>query len=957
MNHDGFIEPTEYANCKYALSCPYPRVPCDPETKTCVVKENPICPEGSRLDPTLDECIADPEINCPSGYRWDVAVQKCVRDPSCPAGSFDKRDGVCKIKPTLNCPSGYTLSGDVCVKEASCPSSGILDKSRGLCVLTPTLKCPSGWSMKWRNGKKVCTKRPECPSGFYFSENAGKCLKTALKECPSGYSYNSSTGRCERMPDCGSGGWWNSYLKACVTSAESQTVSESYYTCSLDGRRYSSYWSCKNNCTSTSYETGYVCSLNGEFYSSYWSCESNCKSTTYRTSWACTVNGQWYGTYQSLSECNAQCWGSFYLGSGCDFSNGWVLHWPDGEWVFFYLGPVGGTYVYGGCSSYSSSCSDGTCTYWPGALLNVMHSGSGDILWKTYEICYSCSETKRGVCTQQSSPETTYGTCSYRRTSRTIHGDCTYHSESHLIYTCPPGYSYDGSRCISHSPICPHGGSYDAWRGVCYREVTYKCPSGSWYDRWIEKCVTNPECGRGYLEGSECVMSPTKDCPSGYTLRGDECTKEVFCPDQAAFDSISGLCKLNPEKDCPSGYTYKDVGEVCEKDPDCSAGGTFDSKLSLCIKDPDIKCPPATSYAVKEKKCVVPPQCAKGIYNPETNLCEISEKCTGNWSCPIPAGSECKLISTKDSIESLNQFETHEGKKPFYDNDGEVSGEGCNGKVYIFNGYPMECLTAGIMTGFHNCCSGDCDGRIENYIDQSMESYGTLIDGTMAYKAIMLGVNAYKAYKAMKKLPTECSVNPVTNCLACGPSGSPWFNSCTGFNIRGILTADNIVSFIKNGLINIGIKGYLASMAAGFATDLAFKTFFGGCSAQDDLTVCYKKHGLCHYVGSYCKESWPLVGCVQRAKVYCCFSSKLARIVHEQGRPQLKTFGKNKLLMWGDPEDSPNCRGFTPQEFQMLDFSRIDFSEWYADINAKAQETIKQSLEKSVKTLEMRSGR
>jgi hypothetical protein len=76
----------------------------------------------------------------------------------------------------------------------------------------------------------------------------------------------------------------------------------------------------------------------------------------------------------------------------------------------------------------------------------------------------------------------------------------------------------------------------------------------------------------------------------------------------------------------------------------------------------------------------------------------------------------------------------------------------------------------------------------------------------------------------------------------------------------------------------------------------------------------------CHYVGSYCAQKVPLIGCVQKKKTFCCFSSPLARIIQEQGRPQL---GKG----WGDPK-SPDCSGFTIDEFQKLDFSKIDFSEW-----------------------------
>jgi conjugal transfer mating pair stabilization protein TraN len=108
----------------------------------------------------------------------------------------------------------------------------------------------------------------------------------------------------------------------------------------------------------------------------------------------------------------------------------------------------------------------------------------------------------------------------------------------------------------------------------------------------------------------------------------------------------------------------------------------------------------------------------------------------------------------------------------------------------------------------------------------------------------------------------------------------------------------------------------------------------GGCDPLTDLaTNADRNAGLCHLVddsgGAYCMESWPVVGCVQRAEVYCCFKSKLARIIQEQGRKQFKTFGG--VNGWGYVT-WPDCRGFTPQEFQMIDMTKIDFSEWLKDL-------------------------
>ncbi len=90
-----------------------------------------------------------------------------------------------------------------------------------------------------------------------------------------------------------------------------------------------------------------------------------------------------------------------------------------------------------------------------------------------------------------------------------------------------------------------------------------------------------------------------------------------------------------------------------------------------------------------------------------------------------------------------------------------------------------------------------------------------------------------------------------------------------------------------------------------------------------------------------------------KKKSFCCFNSKLGRIFNEQERPQL---GKG----WGSAE-GPQCRGFAPEEFQKLDFSEIDLSEFIVDIvgsfdtgkiqadSVKIQEKIQNNIENTTK--------
>lgn len=102
------------------------------------------------------------------------------------------------------------------------------------------------------------------------------------------------------------------------------------------------------------------------------------------------------------------------------------------------------------------------------------------------------------------------------------------------------------------------------------------------------------------------------------------------------------------------------------------------------------------------------------------------------------------------------------------------------------------------------------------------------------------------------------------------------------------------------------------------------------CTAEEQQLGMNRQAKTCHLVGSYCSSKNVLGFCESKKETYCCFNSKLARLLQEQGRPQLG-------LGWGSPE-SPDCRGLTPAEIQGLDFSKMDLSEFYTDAMLKAKE-------------------
>lgn len=103
-------------------------------------------------------------------------------------------------------------------------------------------------------------------------------------------------------------------------------------------------------------------------------------------------------------------------------------------------------------------------------------------------------------------------------------------------------------------------------------------------------------------------------------------------------------------------------------------------------------------------------------------------------------------------------------------------------------------------------------------------------------------------------------------------------------------------------------------------TMLAIKMIFKCTQDELMLNVNRTLHN-CTYVGSYCKTK-VLGACIEKRESYCCFSSPLSRIVQEQARPQLgRDFGS---------AENPECSGFGVNEIGLIDWERIDLSEWLA---------------------------
>ncbi|MEL6277287.1 MAG: conjugal transfer protein TraN [Pseudomonadota bacterium] len=226
----------------------------------------------------------------------------------------------------------------------------------------------------------------------------------------------------------------------------------------------------------------------------------------------------------------------------------------------------------------------------------------------------------------------------------------------------------------------------------------------------------------------------------------------------------------------------------------------------------------------------------------------------------------------------------------------------CLDQMRIFSGFPMDCRPPGARTLFQDCCKN----RGQIITDDGGSGLGAA--GTIAgFNAVFSGMSAaYSAFTAGASVGGAASAG-----------------------VAGIVSAFSPVTLAGAALI-------------GLITDLLNL----GCDAQDMETGVLRGSGMCHEIEDYCAVRLPLIGCIQKKTAHCCFNSKLGRIIQEQGRPQLAAFTALPAL-WGTA-DSPVCRGFTPEEFQALDFSSMDLSEYYAELTLNAEAVMQTTVEEAI---------
>jgi conjugal transfer mating pair stabilization protein TraN len=220
-----------------------------------------------------------------------------------------------------------------------------------------------------------------------------------------------------------------------------------------------------------------------------------------------------------------------------------------------------------------------------------------------------------------------------------------------------------------------------------------------------------------------------------------------------------------------------------------------------------------------------------------------------------------------------------------------------------------------VFKGFHNTCTKKLFGLVNCCNKGGTNAISMFTNLSLALNAIStVGKASFSSYTYDALFTSDAPDFAVTGFEALFGTG---FDS----GLAGLLAGD------------LAVGDFIIALVPSYWTIAMLAIQYSGimsCSDEEKVTAMKRDARLCVEFGDYCSSCISVFGkcvaCLERTKSYCCFNSHLARIINEQGRAQV---GKS----WGsDTARNPDCSGFSVAQLQRLDFSRMDLSEFYAEI-------------------------
>lgn len=248
----------------------------------------------------------------------------------------------------------------------------------------------------------------------------------------------------------------------------------------------------------------------------------------------------------------------------------------------------------------------------------------------------------------------------------------------------------------------------------------------------------------------------------------------------------------------------------------------------------------------------------------------------------------------------------------------------------FFNGEGNACREG--WGGLRGCCDGDTQASTGGGDTRNQVAFAAVMSAAeygydyAKFKATPYVHDILAKGKAMldgAQAATAAS-GAASGTSTAASAATPAFNfSFMGFGWTSGAIAETSTLGVQSTPMGNGF--YFNPMAFALAAAVMVVMELSSCEPEEQQLGLKRGRGLCREVGTYCGRD-SLAGCLEHKTSFCCYNSKLARLVSVQGKAQL---GRG----WGTPE-SPDCAGFTLEEFQRLDLGQMDLSEFYADIRA-----------------------
>jgi conjugal transfer mating pair stabilization protein TraN len=447
--------------------------------------------------------------------------------------------------------------------------------------------------------------------------------------------------------------------------------------------------------------------------------------------------------------------------------------------------------------------------------------------------------------------------------------DCTTCGELTTSY-CDP---LAGMGCFqSDTPVCT---SYDQ-AGTCLNTAnTYRC----------DNSVDQLPPGVTYIGVERYIKSDTiKNNCIPQELNKSCSLKSEVCVEPAGTRNINGMLVT---KECWKWErTYACLGEMDKSD---------------CV---EIQSDPSCSLT--KTTC--------NYMNPDTHLCEVYEKiyscrdgedktqtytdCQGKVTC---IGSYCFDSSYPPDEEFNRSTAMMEAAREagIYDLKG------------IFGGEEATCHKDSTVGIDSSCCDVTTQGDTSNRNHYGANMSQVSLGGTAASNFYnYMGSSYVHDFLFANSLVPEELLNK-----AFGMMGGNSFS--VGVTYYGVTVNFAVV----DGSLKMGYSFNPWLLAAQLALQFILEVMNCEMSQEEQMLSLRRGSGLCHFVGSWTEKS---TFSKTTYETYCCFNSKLALLINQQGRNKL---GKP----WGTAKE-PKCDGFSEGEISSINFDSIDFSSFYGEI-------------------------